>query len=161
MIPFTPSGTELVAQFETAEVAIIDTLVVSLCELASPNSSAPNPFLTRLLPDAYTDDVAASEEFRRFTSARLIETKIGHASTVRETTARERDVSAGTHDVRLSASEAEAWLCTLTDLRLILAPQLGIVNDGDRSDDDSFEQSVYDWLATVQESLVQSLNSFE
>lgn len=162
MIPFARSGNELVAQFAAAEVTIIDTLAASLCELASHDSPAhTNPFLAKLVPDAYTNDVEASEEFRRFTSARLIESKISHATTVRETTMREHDVSGGTHSVRLSVSEAEAWLFTLTDLRMILATHLGIVNDGDRSDDDSFEQAVYDWLAGVQESLVQSLNSCE
>ncbi|WP_348787374.1 DUF2017 family protein [Leifsonia sp. NPDC080035] len=120
-----------------------------------------DPAVLRLLPDAYPDDPEASAEFRRFTAAGLAERKALNARVVAESLA--RDGSKGAVEVRLDAAQAGAWLRTLTDIRLVLAARLGIVQDGDEGDihDESsaLQRAVYDWLAGVQESLVLALDA--
>jgi hypothetical protein len=85
----------------------------------------------------------------------LRDLKIANAHTSLETLAR-----AG-HKVTLSAAEAQAWLLTLTDLRLALAARLEIVDDDWQRPEDDDPQApnfgVYDWLTYLQESLVQAL----
>ena len=64
-------------------------------------------------------------------------------------------------EVRLDDAQAQAWLRTLTDIRLVLAAGLGIEHDGDEGDVHDLEsatsRAVYDWLAAVQEFLVLAL----
>ena len=162
MIPFTHDSGVVIAGLDSHEAALIRTLALQFAELASHEASGKgSPLFSRLIPDAYPDNTAASAEFRRFTAERLIESKRGYANSMRETVSAASIDSAGTHWIRLSMDQAEEWLRALTDLRMILATRLKIVNDGDRSHDDSYEQAVYDWLAALQESLVQALNSSE
>lgn len=65
-------------------------------------------------------------------------------------------------DVTLDEAQATAWLRCLTDIRLVLAARLGIVQDGDEGDlhdeESQIRRTVFDWLAVVQESLVLSLS---
>ena len=59
----------------------------------------------------------------------------------------------------------QAWLRSLTDIRLSLAVRLGIETDEDamlisRSDDEATAamSEIFDWLGYVQESLVAALD---
>jgi Domain of unknown function (DUF2017) len=65
--------------------------------------------------------------------------------------------------VVLDDQAAQAWLRTLTDIRLILASRLGIERDGDvgfRGTADSFRRSIeYQWVGYVQESLIRALSA--
>ncbi len=114
-----------------------------------------DPALARLLPDAYEDPEQAAE-FRRFTQADLRRQKADNARTVSGTLER-----SGT--VVLTPAEAQAWLRTLTDLRLVIGTRLGITED---SSPDTFLGSeptrslylVYDWLTYHQDRLVHALN---
>ena len=124
-----------------------------------PQAEAPDdPALARLFPDAYLDDAEAAAEFRRFTERSLRETKVANATTALETLTRSGE------KVTLTSQEAEAWLGSLTDIRLALGSRLAITEDSmaelaDLPDDDprSATFHVYDWLTFLQESLVQSL----
>lgn len=64
--------------------------------------------------------------------------------------------------IELDEAAAQAWLRTLTDIRLTLAARLGIDLDdelGNQSSDEAvMMRQVYDWLGYVQESLVSALD---
>jgi Domain of unknown function (DUF2017) len=110
-----------------------------------------DPAVERLLPNAYPDDPDAAAEFRTFTRAGLVERKLTNVGRVAATLPDESGVS------ELTASDAQAWLRTLTDLRLVLATRLGIEDDADEGAPDELLRAVYDWLAFLQDSLLAVL----
>jgi Domain of unknown function (DUF2017) len=123
------------------------------------NAELPaDPILARLLPDAYSDDPAASGEFRRYTEVSLRSGKVAAAQTVLAT------LPARGGRVRLTEEQAQAWLRALNDVRLSLGVILDVTDDfdqqvGELSDDDPRAAyiGVYQWLAFLQESLVDAL----
>jgi Domain of unknown function (DUF2017) len=124
----------------------------------SDDGEAPDedPALLRLLPDAYPDDREASSEFRRFTADGLAERKTANANAVIESLA---DVAAGrTKTLRLDQPVAQAWLRSLTDLRLTIAARLGIETDEDHPESGDPLGDIYDWLGFVQGTLVEALD---
>lgn len=143
---------------DTGTAAGSDLELDPLAEIVGITADADrpdDPALARLLPDAY-DDPAAAAEFRRFTQADLRRQKADNARTVAATLTRP-----GT--LHLTPAEAQAWLRTLTDLRLVLGIRLGITEE---SSPDQFTQSeptrsmylVYDWLTYHQDRLVHALS---
>ena len=90
--------------------------------------------LQRLLPDAYRDDTEEAAEFRRFTERSLTSAKVANAETVlatlRDAGLDETKVDEAEDqeplEVELDAAAVQAWLRTLTDVRLALAIRLGI-----------------------------------
>jgi uncharacterized protein DUF2017 len=117
-----------------------------------------DPILARLLPDAYADDPKASGEFRRYTEIGLRSGKVAAAQTVLDT------LPASGGRVRLSATDAQAWLRALNDVRLSLGVVLGVTDDFDDTvatltadDPRAAYIGVYQWLAYLQESLVEAL----
>jgi hypothetical protein len=125
-----------------------------------PDATRPDdPALARLFPDAYADDDEAAGEFRRFTERSLRDIKVAHAGTVLDSLARAGD------KLVLVEGEAQAWLGTLTDLRLTIGSRLGIDSedhswhDGLAQDDPRLALAqVYDWLTYLQETLVHALS---
>ena len=121
-----------------------------------------DPVLRRLFPDAYPHDATAASDFRRFTERDLRGKKVDDARVVL------RDLEAtagGSRDLRVDPADAEAWLRTLTSVRLAVATRLGIT-DADSAeelaelpDEDprAYMMSVYDWLGFAQETLIASL----
>jgi hypothetical protein len=124
-----------------------------------PTDPPDDPVLARLLPDAYRDDPAAAGEFRRFTEAGLRSAKVEAARRVLGTLP-ERGGR-----VRLSDSDAQAWLRSLNDVRLALGVRLGITEDYgqsmarvSRDDPAAAYLWVYDWLSVLLETLVRALS---
>jgi hypothetical protein len=125
----------------------------------SDNGEVPDdPILARLLPDAYSDDPAAAGEFRRYTEVSLRSGKVAAAQTVLATLP-ERGGK-----VSLSADDAQAWLRALNDVRLSLGVVLGVTDDFDdevaglpADDPRAAYIGVYQWLAFLQESLIEAL----
>ncbi len=126
----------------------------------SENTEPPDdPVLARLFPDAYRDDPQSSGEFRRYTEEGLRSGKVAAARTVLAT------LPPGGGRIRLSEAEAQAWLRALNDVRLALGVRLGVTDDfddqvADLQPDDprSAYVGVYQWLAFLQETLVQALS---
>ena len=133
-----------------------------------------DPVLQRLLPDAYRDDSDESAEFRRFTERSLTSAKVANAeallATLRDAGLDETKVDDEDAEdqepleVELDAEAVQAWLRTLTDVRLSLAVRLGIESDEDmmllhQSEDEAViaMTELYDWLGYVQETLVTAL----
>ncbi|GAA1443003.1 DUF2017 domain-containing protein [Leifsonia poae] len=146
-----PEEVELLVQLATESAALADAA------RAGAGLQA-DPALIRLLPDAYPGDPAASAEFRRFTADGLAERKATNARVVVETLA---SAGAGRIEVRLDTAASTSWLRAITDIRLVIGARLGIVQDGDEGDvhdtESALMRAAYDWLAWVQESLVNAL----
>lgn len=160
---------ELVRDGSVAEVSSQDPLE-AMVGIDGPAEAPDDPVLRRLLPDAYRDDSEGAADFRRFTEQGLRDGKVRNAQTVIDSltaggmapddlaAVSTRDMHV---DVDLDADQVQAWLRSLTDIRLSLATRLGI-GEGDEeaepelADDDpaAIMHDIYDWLGFVQESLV-------
>jgi hypothetical protein len=105
-----------------------------------------DPALARLFPDAYSDDEEASGEFRKYTEQGLRSGKAAAARTVLAT------LPPDGGRIRLSEPEAQAWLRALNDVRLALGTRLNVTDDPRAA-----YVGVYQWLAFLQETLVQAL----
>ncbi|NQX13932.1 DUF2017 domain-containing protein [Microbacteriaceae bacterium VKM Ac-2855] len=166
----------LVARFESEEAEVLRQLAFELLQLFDgvdrAEAPATDPALLRLLPDAYRDDAEAAAEFRRFTAEDLVRRKMDNARAVvaaldsaePEPIKRRAFSSLGEVTVRLDAAGALAWLRALADMRLALGVRLGIDDDGAEADwagrDAKMEgvRNVFDWLAAVQDGLVNALD---
>lgn len=132
--------------------------LAALVGLGASDAAPPDdPALGRLLPDAYSgDDPEASREFRRYTEADLRAGKRAHARAFLAT------LDAGPQLV-LTRDEADAWLGTLNDLRLVLGTRLEVTEDddlddaGDPDDPRATALHVYGWLGAQQEMLLGCL----
>ena len=159
---------ELLRDRNGIQIADTDPLISEL-GLGGPSQPPEDPVLQRLLPDAYRDNPEDSAEFRRFTESALTSAKVANAETVLATLSAGgldlADESDAPVEVELGPDEAQAWLRSLTDIRLSLAVRLGIETEEDAMLlENSADQAVlamselYDWLGYVQETLVQALS---
>ena len=159
---------ELLRDRNGEQVAGTDPLVSEL-GLGGHSQPPEDPVLQRLLPDAYRDDPDDSAEFRRFTESALSSAKVANAETVLASLAAGGldllDESESPVEIELGPDEVQAWLRTLTDIRLSLAVRLGIETEEDamlleNSSDPARVAmgELYDWLGYVQETLVQALS---
>lgn len=120
-----------------------------------------DPVLQRLFPIAYPHDAEAASDFRRFTERDLRSTKLTEAKLV---LARLADTESGTRDLRVLPTDLDAWLRTLTSVRIAVATRLGITDSesanrlAELSEDDprAYMVSVYDWLGFAQETLIEA-----
>ncbi len=121
-----------------------------------------DPVLRRLFPNAYPHDEEAAADFRRFTERDLRGRKVDDARVVLRDLAQ---TTGGRSDLRVDPADAQAWLRTLTSVRLAVATRLGITDAesaeelSELPDDDprSYMMSVYDWLGFAQETLIAAL----
>jgi len=125
---------------------------------SSPVSTPDDPAVRRLLPDAYADGEAAAE-FRRLTDSDLRDTKANQLQRIVDTVGEQSTVV-------LDDDDAVAWLHGLADIRLVLAQRLDITEETDldptRSDesDPRFAQlAIYDWLAWLQDAMVNAVST--
>jgi hypothetical protein len=188
-LPFTAVGKGRVyGGFAVPEADLIRTLVAQVVELVRDESPEPasstdplagmfsmdgpvnppeDPVLARLLPDAYRDDAESAGEFRRFTERGLRDQKAENGMLVLESLAEGGlpDVvvtdDGTTVEVELVAEQLQAWLRSLTDVRLALATRLGVEQDDDdywdalpEDDPRAYLHDIYEWLGFVQETLV-------
>jgi hypothetical protein len=169
--------------FEPAQAGVIRSLVGQVAELVggdsvngpagqgtppdelemllglSGNEELPDdPVLARLLPDAYQDDPQSSAEFRRYTEESLRSGKVSTAQAVLAS------LPADGGEVVLSEPECQQWLRALNDVRLALGTRLGITDENeDLTEDLTLDEPraayvwVYQWLAYLQDSLIESL----
>ena len=153
MRPFERSGDVVVVSFTALEVELLNDLAAQVVDLLGDGANG-DPAVARLLPDAYRDDAEAAQEFRRFTEQGLTDRKISNAHALI------RSLEDG-GEVKLGRDAQQAWLRTLADIRLIIASRLGIETDDDsgrdESDEDLMMRDIYDWLASVQGSLIEAL----
>lgn len=146
------------AEFEPAEAAMLITLAGQITELVEGRTAHDgDPAILRLLPDAYPDDAEKSAEFRRFTVDDLANRKVANARAMAEAVVTASEAGRPT-TVQIDAQAAQAWIRSLTDIRLTIASRLGIERDGDEPADDPDLLNLYDWLGFVQGSLIDVLD---
>ena len=175
----------LLGRFAPIEADLLSLATKQLLEMldsgsADPELAASDGIFGRLLPDAYRDDDEAAAEFRRYTSVNLLERKAlnaqivlntlglrpGEEDAAAETDAAATDTDTDTEDrqpitIMLAPDAVQAWLRSLTDLRLTLADRLQISPDGVvhlATEDTPFLRELYDWLGMLQEELVYSID---
>ncbi len=154
---------ELLADGEPQATAPTD-LLDQVLDLASPEPP-DDPVLRRLFPDAYAEQPAAAD-FRRYTERGLREVKRRNALVVLDCLDRaepsRRDPDSR-HSVRVGPDDAEAWMRSLTDLRLALGTRLGLEQDerpawvDDPDEPRRYVLGVYEWLGWLQDSLVRAV----
>jgi hypothetical protein len=155
---FRRSRHQFVAVFNPDEASTLSLLASQVSDLIENRASLDSdPALLRLLPDAYPDDAEASAEFRRFTADDLATRKAANARRIiADLAPAARATSATT--VKVDAQSAQAWVRSLTDIRLTIAARLGIETDDDVESGDAVLHDLYDWLGFVQGSLVDCLD---
>lgn len=139
-----------------------DELVKDLQADPDQPEVSDDPVLNRLFPTAYPHDAHAASDFRRFTERGLKTKKVTEAEVV---LSRLQLTQLGDADLRIPPAEVDAWLRTLTSVRLAVATRLEITDSesADRlaelpeDDPRSFMISVYDWLGFAQETMISAL----
>ena len=135
------------------ERELLRDLVAQLVSLLETHDDA-DPAVARLYPPGYDGDAEADAEFRRLTADDLTAGKIENAKALLASLHADRRAP-------LTHETLEAWLRSLTDLRLTLASRLGVTNEGvpDPGDRNGVVlRDVYEWLGYVQESLVRAID---
>ena len=171
---FTPQQDgRLLGRFEPIEADLLRLATTQLFEMldsgtTDPQLAASDGVFGRLLPDAYRDDDEAAAEFRRFTATGLLERKAQNAQIVLDSLgASEPDTAtpdSGDRQpvvVSIDSDAVQAWLRSLTDLRLTLADRLQISPDGVvhlATQDTPFLRELYEWLGMLQEELVYAID---
>ncbi|CAB4366634.1 unannotated protein [freshwater metagenome] len=135
-----------------------DDPLAAMVGITSHDSPPEDEVLHRLLPNAYADQVDASE-FRRYTEATLRQKKQAHAISMRIHLKTAED---GTVD--LDHDNANAWLGAINDIRLALGVRLKVASNSQDelellAPDDPLRgvYAVYTWLGWLQESLLDAL----
>jgi hypothetical protein len=160
MSGFRSRGTRVSARFNVQEAQILANLATRVAALvAERGEPGDDPVVSRLLPDAYTDNDEHAAEFRRFTEDELGDEKIRNALALAESVELPPDSKAV--KVELDAPQALAWLRALNDIRLALAVRLEVNDDGEptaREEATTLNVAIYHWLGALQESLVQAVD---
>jgi hypothetical protein len=155
---FRRSRHQFVAVFDPDEAGTLSLLASQVSDLIENRAAHDSdPALLRLLPDAYPDDAGASAEFRRFTADDLASRKAANARRIVSDLAPAAGATSATM-VKVDAQAAQAWVRSLTDIRLTIAARLGIETDGQVGSGDAALLDLYDWLGFVQGSLVDCLD---
>lgn len=138
-------------------------LVEEFTDVLAGFDEDPDPGLARLTPAPYPDDAEASAEFAAATRDDLLDRRTADAAVVRHgltpflSTAADdlaEDDALARRDVVIPASDIDAWLRTLTSLRLVIATRLDITADDDDHDLEDPRFGVYDWLGFRLDGLI-------
>jgi hypothetical protein len=174
---FRHGDSAYLANFSEAEREVLTNLVEQIIELLAErvdhHSDDPlaamvgitmhdtppdDEVLLRLLPNAYADQVDASE-FRRYTESTLRQKKQAHALAMRM-----HLMSAVDGIVEVDHDGANAWLGAMNDVRLALGVRLKVEQNTHEdlellAPDDPMRgvYAVYSWLGWLQESLISAL----
>ncbi|MFT4218308.1 MAG: DUF2017 family protein [Micropruina sp.] len=184
MSRFRRSGGQLLIRLADYEEAVLESMVEQLitllegdgvqvasddpfarweADMAAPTDlDSSDPVIARLFPPAYRDDAAAEQEFRRFTQNAQRRTKIEQAQLVLNALL---ESNGGRDPVVVRRVDVEAWVKTITAVRLTLSVRLGIET---AADIDELEQldpdeprgvlyGMYEWLGYFLEGLIDKL----
>ena len=142
-------------RLDEAEAALLRRLTGELRALLSTSSESPNdPVNRRLFPDAYERD-DDSRAYRELVGRELLSTKLHALDQMASTLGDEGDVA-----TTLSSDDTEAWLTSLTDMRLAIGTRLDVDEETMSADIDPADESfsplwVLHWLGWVQESILR------
>lgn len=135
----------------------VQALLLSAIETPADDDSA----VRRLLPDAYRTEPELADEWRRLSRRGLVDRKISFARSL--TTALAPGADAGeARSIALTSDAALDWVRGIGDLRLVIADRMGIIVDGDEGTfGEPGLRDLYDWLAWLQDGIVQVLEAEE
>ena len=132
--------------------------LAAMVGITSHDSPPEDEVLHRLLPNAYADQVDASE-FRRYTESTLRAKKQANAISMRI-----HLKSSDDGIIDLDHDSANAWLGAINDIRLALGVRLKVENNSNEhlellSPDDLLRgvYAVYTWMGWLQETLLSAL----
>ncbi|NBU57258.1 MAG: DUF2017 domain-containing protein [Actinobacteria bacterium] len=132
--------------------------LAAMVGITSHDSPPEDEVLHRLLPNAYADQVDASE-FRRYTESTLRAKKQANAISMRI-----HLKSSDDGIIDLDHDSANAWLGAINDIRLALGVRLKVENNSNEhlellSPDDPLRgvYAVYTWMGWLQETLLSAL----
>ena len=135
-----------------------DDPLAAMVGITAHDTPPDDEVLLRLLPNAYADQVDASE-FRRYTESTLRQKKQAHAMAMRMHIKTAEDGV-----VELDHDSANAWLGAMNDVRLALGVRLKVEENTQQelellAPDDPMRgvYAVYSWLGWLQESLIDAL----
>ena len=159
-------GRDVVLEVTRMEAAHLAGLVAQFAELLEDaDSTAGDPAIARLVPDAYADDAAAAREFRDVTERDLLDRRRQDAgivlgtlrgpATVPDHMDPDDEALMELVELRLDADELRAWLRCLAAVRLVLATRLGIRTEEDHDVGDP-RFGIYEWLGYRLDGLVQA-----
>lgn len=133
--------------------------------LSQTTDAASDPAIARLVPSAYPDDEEAAGQFRATTESELLRRRTADAAVVLAdlASAGELDVQAAPAEesltelaIDLDRERLDAWMRTLSAVRLVLASRLEITTEDDHDPSDP-RFGVYDWLGYRLEGLVNAV----
>jgi hypothetical protein len=135
-----------------------DDPLAAMVGITAHDTPPDDEVLLRLLPNAYADQVDASE-FRRYTESTLRQKKQAHALAMR------MHIKVAVDGVvELDHDSANAWLGAMNDVRLALGVRLKVAKNTHQelellAPDDPMRgvYAVYSWLGWLQESLIDAL----
>ena len=131
----------------TREVEILRDLPLLLESVGSPDD---DPAAERLAPPVYKTDAEADEEWRRYAQPELDRSRDADRSAFAESLGRDE----------LTPEEAEGWLRTIGEARLVLGARLGITDDGWSGENLPTDpaRALLHYLSWLQEELVRALS---
>ncbi len=184
MSRFRRSGGQVLISLADYEEAVLESMVeqlIGLLEGDDDHAAADDPFaqwaadmapasdldtsdpvIARLFPPAYRDDDSAEQEFRRYTQNAQRRTKIEQARAVLDAL---METNGGRDPVVVRKVDVEAWVKTITAIRLTLSVRLGIetaddLDELERLDPDEPRgvlYGMYEWLAALLDGLIDQL----
>lgn len=151
-----------------AEAVQLGHLLSDFRDLVVDGRDAGDPAVERLAPSPYPDDDEASEQFRGTTRDDILDRRAADAAKVDTMLLPLRAAAESMTDedlfterlIEVDEDDVEAWLRTLTALRLVVATRIGIVDEETLPEDDG-RSRVYEWLGYRLETLVLSADDLE
>lgn len=153
---------ELQIEFAMIEGQNLLHLVEEFIDLLVGGRDAADTGLERLAPNAYPEDDHAAAAFRDATRIDLLDRRVSDALDVRAALAPfdgividpRTDAAMVPRELTIPRDETDAWLRTLSAMRLVVATRLG-VDSSDAHDPADQRFHVYDWLGYRLDQLVQ------
>jgi hypothetical protein len=144
-------------KLNSTESAVLRDLVEQMRALVK-ESDAADPVRARLFPDAYEDKEEAGS-YREMTGGDLSALKLEALDLVSGSLG-----TRGSTRIVLNEESAEAWIRTLTDMRLAIGTRLGVTEDTmdrapDSSDPDFAAVQTLHWLGWLQERILEQMVS--
>lgn len=157
------SEQSVTVQISAIEATQLARLVDDLGGLVGPDHDPADPAIARLAPSPYPDDDPAAISFHEATRHDLFTRRAHDAQVVGAALAAlvidlddvDEQTAFAAQDLRIGTVDVDAWLRTLTALRLVLAERLGIENEQDQDDEDP-AFGIYEWLGYRLEILIQA-----
>lgn len=155
------SSNAIIVPVTAIEERHLAQLLDDFVELIDTSRDSVDPAIARLTPNPYPDDIDSATDFADTTRDDLLDRRLTDARRVRATLGDvDDDIESLTRgalfpkELIVPVDLVDAWLRTLTAIRLVIATRLDITTDDDPGVDG--DHDVYDWLGYRLELLVQA-----